>query len=55
MKLQNELLRCPFCGSDDLVTGSWHLDGEEVDSIECSDCYAAAPESVWNNRVEYEE
>jgi len=44
-------LCCPFCGSNDLTTGLWSLDEGEVDSIECKQCYAAAPKSVWNDRA----
>lgn len=48
----DELKPCPFCGGRDLVSNEWELDAGYVDAIECNDCYAAAPESVWNNRVE---
>lgn len=43
---------CPFCGSTDLATGYWSLDGGEVDSLECNNCYAGAPVSTWNQRHE---
>ena len=43
---------CPFCGSYDLVAGSWYIDDDEVDSWECRECYGSAPQRVWNKRVE---
>jgi len=43
---------CPFCGSYDLVSGSWYIDDEEVDSWECEKCKAGAPQRVWNQRAE---
>ena len=45
------VLPCPFCGSTNLLTGSWYLDDEEVDSIECVDCAAGAPASSWTRRA----
>jgi len=42
---------CPHCGSTDLLDGSWYLDDEEVDAIECNACKAGAPASVWNERA----
>ena len=47
---QEPLLRCPFCGSDNLLDGFWCLDDEEVDAVECGSCYAGAPIKSWNNR-----
>jgi hypothetical protein len=41
---------CPFCGSTNLLDGSWYVDDEEVAAIECDDCKAGAPASVWNRR-----
>lgn len=41
---------CLYCDSTDLVDGSWYLDDEEVDAIECNSCKAGAPASVWNQR-----
>jgi hypothetical protein len=41
---------CPFCGGNELSPGYWSLDDEEVDSIECDNCYAGAPKRVWNQR-----
>lgn len=44
-------LSCPFCGSTELLGGSWYLDDEgEVDAVECSKCFAGAPAKTWNNR-----
>ena len=43
---------CPHCGSTDLVDGSWYVDDEEVDAVECEQCKAGAPASVWNDRAE---
>jgi hypothetical protein len=53
---------CPFCGSTDLVIGSWFIDdrahelvkpGEfgEVLSIECNRCLGSAPAENWNRRA----
>jgi len=42
---------CPFCGSTDLVDGSWYIDDDEVDAVECDACKAGAPASVWNERA----
>jgi hypothetical protein len=42
---------CPFCGSTNLVDGSWYVDDEEVAAIECDDCKAGAPASVWDRRA----
>jgi len=47
----NECKACPFCGSTNLVDGSWYLEDEEVAAIECNDCTAGAPASVWNRRA----
>ena len=41
---------CPFCGSSDLVDGSWYVDDWEVDAIECENCKAGAPLTVWSGR-----
>jgi hypothetical protein len=41
---------CPFCGSTDLIDGSWYIDDEEVDAVECNACKAGAPTRVWNER-----
>ena len=41
---------CPFCGSDQLLNGSWYIDEGEVDAWECSKCFAGAPQAVWNTR-----
>ena len=46
-----QALPCPFCGSTDLVDGSWYIDDEEVDAIECNQCKAGAPAAVWNQRL----
>ena len=43
-------LPCPFCGSDQLLNGSWYIDDGEVDAWECSKCFAGAPKSAWNTR-----
>jgi ribosomal protein L37AE/L43A len=43
-------LPCPFCGSDELLSGSWYIDDGEVDAWECSKCFAGAPKSAWNTR-----
>jgi hypothetical protein len=55
-------LPCPFCGSTDLVTGSWCVDDDEahelvnpgdlgeVPSIECNRCLGSAPAENWNRR-----
>lgn len=43
-------LPCPFCGSDQLLDGSWYIDDGEVDAWECSKCFAGAPKSAWNTR-----
>lgn len=42
---------CPFCGSTNLLDGSWYIDDEEVDAVECARCAAGAPASVWNRRA----
>lgn len=47
---QKDWLPCPHCGSTDLSSGFWSLDDEEVDAVECNNCYAGAPERVWNQR-----
>jgi len=31
---------CPFCGSTDLLGGSWYIDDDEVAAIECNNCKA---------------
>lgn len=46
------LLPCPFCGGTNLLSGYWSLDDEEVDAVECGDCYAGAPITAWNKRHE---
>ena len=43
-----ESLPCPFCGSESLYDSTWSLDEGEVDALECSQCYAGAPTTVWN-------
>jgi len=43
---------CPFCGSYDLVAGSWYIEDEEVEAWECNSCTAGAPKRVWNQRSE---
>jgi hypothetical protein len=42
---------CPFCGSTNLVDGHWYIDDEEHHAVECDDCKAGAPASVWNIRA----
>lgn len=50
---QVEKKPCPFCGSANLLEGTWDLDSKgEVIAVECGDCYAGAPLSTWNNRSE---
>lgn len=44
-------LPCPFCGSEDSIHGSWYIDDEEVETVECETCKAGAPASVWNERA----
>lgn len=58
----DENLPCPFCGSTDLVTGSWCIDDDEahelvspgdageVPSVECNRCLGSAPAENWNRR-----
>lgn len=46
----DDLLPCPHCGSSNLATSLWCLDEGEVDAIECSDCFAGAPLTVWDMR-----
>ena len=43
---------CPFCESNNLTTGSWCIDDDEVDAIECDDCKAGAPVAAWMLRAE---
>jgi len=43
--------RCPFCGARELRIAWWSDDDGEYDAIECLDCKAAAPASVWNRRA----
>jgi len=50
--MNQKFCQCPFCGSTDLVGGSWYIDDEEVDAIECEECKAGAPARVWNQRTE---
>ena len=48
---ENGWLPCPHCGSADLSSSFWSLDDEEVDAVECNNCYAGAPERAWNQRM----
>lgn len=43
-------LPCPFCGSDQLLVGSWHVDDGEFGGLACSKCYGGAPVTAWNTR-----
>ena len=57
---EQRLKQCPFCGSTDLITGSWCIDDDEahelvkagdlgeVPSIECNRCLGSAPAEIWN-------
>jgi hypothetical protein len=59
---EQRLKQCPFCGSTDLITGSWCIDDDEahelvkagdlgeVPIIECNRCLGSAPAEIWNNR-----
>lgn len=42
---------CPFCGSADLLVGSWILEDEDVDALECNCCAAGAPVIAWQQRT----
>ena len=47
---------CPFCGSYHLREVGWQLPDEnglpeEVDALECQQCYAGAPLSAWEDAV----
>ena len=54
---------CPFCGSTDLITGSWCIDDDEahelvkpgdlgeIPSIECNRCLGSAPSEIWDRRA----
>lgn len=43
---------CPFCGGTQLIAGHWYLDDEgEVDAVECDNCKAGAPATVWLQRT----
>ena len=51
--LRDSARPCPFCGGTDLVVGSLFLDNDadaEVLSIECKNCYGAAPYHSWQRR-----
>jgi len=54
MNNTTDTLPCPFCGSTDLSIGDWYLDAGEVNSIECNQCFAGAPEREWNERTNNE-
>lgn len=42
---------CPFCGSTKLTVGWWCVEDDDVESIECDDCYGGAPFASWQNRA----
>lgn len=44
---------CPFCGGHLLDTNMWTLEDEEVDAVECKNCYAGAPLATWNGMMLY--
>ncbi|RLJ20011.1 hypothetical protein DJ031_06790 [bacterium endosymbiont of Escarpia laminata] len=44
-------LPCQFCGGEDLVEVTMFCEDWEGDCIECRDCRAQAPVSVWQNRI----
>jgi len=54
-------LPCPLCGSTNITSNEWSVDGEhakqfsadefsEIWAYECNDCLAAAPVQSWQKR-----
>lgn len=43
-------LACPFCGGEQLTFVLWSVDGGEFPAVECCNCTAGAPETIWNDR-----
>lgn len=48
----DQLMPCPFCGGADLSSNEWWIeDDSEVQAVECNNCKAGSPRSVWNARA----
>lgn len=59
--LPAKALPCPMCGSENIVSNEWTVDGEhaekfgadehsEIWAFECQDCLCSAPVETWQNR-----
>jgi Lar family restriction alleviation protein len=61
--MENELKKCPFCESDDVILAGTYADDETMDDLMgyqgyCNDCEAQGPAAkteiaatiLWNNR-----
>ena len=51
MSQTDELLPCPFCGNTQLGVFEMYTEDLDYTAVECSQCKAEAPISVWNRRA----